>query len=97
MSMWKWAMIGLSVALLLFPKQAYAQCNPFCVNDLGARGAAPWDIQRICCSQFNAGGVPLGNVCYTQFSACRMYQPVPVGSPCYCPTPMGPAPGQVGR
>ena len=31
--------------------------------------------------------------CYTNFGACPMGMPVPVGSPCYCPTPAGPIGG----
>ncbi|GAA6173124.1 hypothetical protein NBRC116592_27940 [Colwellia sp. KU-HH00111] len=41
--------------------------------------------------------VDYGQICYSQAGGCPMYQPLVVGSLCYCQTPYGNAPGKVGQ
>ncbi len=41
--------------------------------------------------------VQYGRTCYTQYTACALGQPLPVGSPCACYTPYGQVGGRVGQ
>lgn len=41
--------------------------------------------------------VDYGQICYSQAGACPMFQPLIVGSLCYCSTRFGNAPGKVGQ
>jgi len=84
-----------AIVLLLFPFQASAQCNLMCVQQLQSRGAPPWDVQRNCCVTFPQTPGQLGQRCVSTGGQCSLPQPFPIGSPCYCPTPFGPAGGRV--
>jgi hypothetical protein len=35
----------------------------------------------------------IGSICVTPYLQCPLTVPIPVGSPCTCMTPQGPAPG----
>jgi hypothetical protein len=37
----------------------------------------------------------LSNICYTPVNWCYMPQYAPIGTPCWCPTPYGPAGGYI--
>ena len=39
----------------------------------------------------------MGRVCYTQYIACVLPGFGPIGSPCWCATPAGPAGGRIGN
>jgi hypothetical protein len=49
----------------------------------------------------NYGGITLaqaeGKVCYTPYVACVLPTSGPIGAPCWCATPSGPASGKVGN
>jgi hypothetical protein len=68
------------------------QCNPYCMQQMQMRGFPPVDVQRACC-QFNTG--QFGQRCMSAVGQCMIPQAIPIGSPCYCATPYGPAGGQV--
>jgi len=90
----------LSLALPGAPAFSQVQCNVPCMQQLQSRGVPLWEVQRNCCpSPFPAQHPQgqLGQVCNSPVGRCMLPYPVVVGAPCYCPTPYGPAGGQVGH
>ena len=93
-------LVTLACVLSWPPAASSQQCNPLCQQQLQQRGAPAWDIMRLCCQQQVPGPIPggqFGSACISQVGRCGLFQPQPLGTQCFCPTPMGPARGMVGQ
>lgn len=86
------------LAALLHLGPALAQCGPNGAFPCGPPGMQPGFPQApgFPNQGFNAQA-RVGNRCYTQYGACFIGYPQPLGSGCMCPSPFGAVGGSVGN
>jgi hypothetical protein len=68
-------------------------CIEECIISMRNGKAPPRAINEFCCR--DDPNAPR-QTCYTSDGICPLLEPGPVESPCVCPGPYGPVPGQIG-
>ena len=84
------------LAALAPAEPARAQCTDYAIQQMQRAGIPSWEIERRCGSAPATGQqTRTGTRCETRARACSV-APAPVGSPCWCQTPLGSAAGRIG-
>lgn len=89
------AVIAL-LAALVAAAPAAAQCSDYAVQQMQRAGVPTWEIQRRCGRAPDAAQqTRTGTRCQTRARICSV-APAPIGSPCWCQTPLGTVAGRIG-
>ena len=75
---------------------AVAQCSDYVIQQLQRAGIPDAEIQRRCGRTLGRDQrPPTSTRCETRAGNCSV-APAPVGSPCWCPSPLGSIAGRIG-
>ncbi len=85
-----------SIAALAPTTPALAQCSDYVIEQMRRAGIPDAEIQRRCGRTIAPDQRPRTSArCETRAGSCSV-APAPVGSPCWCPSPLGSIAGRIG-
>ncbi|WP_439578631.1 hypothetical protein [Elioraea sp.] len=83
------------LAALMPAAPAAAQCSDYVIQQMQRAGIPSWEIQRRCGRAPGAAQqTRTGTRCEARARTCSV-APAPIGSPCWCTTPLGSVAGRI--
>lgn len=91
------SLLGMAVMAALAPTSpALAQCSHYVIEQMRRAGVPDSEIERRCGRTLGPDQrVRTGTRCETRAGSCSV-APAPIGSPCWCPSPLGSIAGRIG-